>query len=43
MTPIQQLLALADEELSTAQLLLDNDRFRAAISRAYLDLGPSFH
>lgn len=35
MTSIQQLLALADEELSTAQLLLDNDRFRAAISRAY--------
>jgi len=38
MTPIQQLLALADEELSTAQLLLDNDRFRAAISRAYYSM-----
>jgi uncharacterized protein (UPF0332 family) len=38
MTPIQQLLTLADEELSTAQLLLDNDRFRAAISRAYYSM-----
>ncbi len=35
MTRIQQLLALAQEELETADLLLDNNRYRACISRSY--------
>ena len=30
-----QLLALADEDLEAARLLLDNKRYRASISRAY--------
>ncbi|MEM9487445.1 MAG: HEPN domain-containing protein [Cyanobacteria bacterium P01_F01_bin.116] len=30
-----QLFALADEDLETARLLLDNVRYRACISRAY--------
>jgi len=35
MSRIPQLLQLAQDELETAQLLLDNDRHRACISRAY--------
>jgi uncharacterized protein (UPF0332 family) len=35
MNRIDQLLALAQEELSTADLLWQNDRHRACISRAY--------
>jgi len=35
MSRILQLLQLAQDELETAQLLLDNDRHRACISRAY--------
>lgn len=35
MTRIQQLLALAQEELETADLLLENNRYRACISRSY--------
>jgi uncharacterized protein (UPF0332 family) len=35
MSRIPQLLQLAQDELETAQLLLDNERHRACISRAY--------
>jgi hypothetical protein len=35
MTPITQLLQLAQDELATANLLLINDRYRACISRSY--------
>jgi uncharacterized protein (UPF0332 family) len=35
MTRIQQLLDLAQDELETADLLWENDRYRACISRAY--------
>ena len=35
MNRITSLLNLAKEELTTAQLLLDNDRYRACISRSY--------
>lgn len=35
MTRIPQLLNLAKDELFTAQLLLENNRYRACISRAY--------
>ena len=35
MSRIQQLLKLAQDELETAQLLLNNDRYRACISRSY--------
>jgi uncharacterized protein (UPF0332 family) len=37
-TRIQQLLALAHEELDTAELLLANNRYRACISRSYYAL-----
>jgi len=35
MNRITSLLNLAKEELTTAQLLLDNDRYRSCISRSY--------
>jgi uncharacterized protein (UPF0332 family) len=35
MSRIQQLLTLANEELATAELLWQNDRYRACISRSY--------
>lgn len=35
MNRIPSLLNLAKEELTTAQLLLDHDRYRACISRSY--------
>lgn len=35
MSRIETLLELAKEELATAELLLDNVRFRACISRSY--------
>ena len=35
MSRIPQLLQLVQDELETAQLLLDNDRYRACISRSY--------
>ncbi len=38
MTRLQTLLNLANEELQTSQLLLNNHRYRASISRAYYAL-----
>ncbi|NET10187.1 MAG: HEPN domain-containing protein [Merismopedia sp. SIO2A8] len=35
MTRLEQLLALAQEELETAELLLENGRYQACISRSY--------
>jgi uncharacterized protein (UPF0332 family) len=35
MSRVQQLLTLANEELATAELLWQNDRYRACISRSY--------
>lgn len=35
MTRINQLLNLAQEELETAELLLENNRYRACLSRSY--------
>ncbi len=35
MSRVQQLLTLAIEELATAELLWQNDRYRACISRSY--------
>ena len=35
MSRISRFLALAEQELETSQLLLDNGRYRACISRAY--------
>ena len=38
MTRFQTLLALAQEELDTADLLWQNDRYRACISRSYYEM-----
>lgn len=35
MSRFSQLLTLAEEDLKTSQLLLDNERYRVCISRAY--------
>lgn len=35
MNSVEQLLLRAEEDLETAQLLLDNRRYRVCISRAY--------
>ncbi|MEL6903348.1 MAG: HEPN domain-containing protein [Cyanobacteria bacterium J06606_4] len=35
MNSSSKLLALAEQDLDNAQLLLENDRYRAAVSRAY--------
>jgi uncharacterized protein (UPF0332 family) len=35
MSRLQELLTLANEELETAELLWQNDRYRACISRSY--------
>lgn len=35
MRSVSQLVMLAEQELETAQLLLDHERYRACISRAY--------
>ncbi|HEY9643031.1 MAG TPA: HEPN domain-containing protein [Coleofasciculaceae cyanobacterium] len=35
MSQVKQFLNLAREELETAELLLENDRYRACISRSY--------
>lgn len=35
MSPLDPFIALAEEELETSSLLLSNQRYRAAVSRAY--------